>query len=327
MCIFVYTGKKGYNGVFYIGTPSTRGELLSVGLPDGTQVGYIHDPQGRRIAKTINGAIVEKYLWEGLTCLLAVFDGSDTLLMRFEYADDRMPFKMNKNGTTYYLTYDQVGSLRLVTDITGNIVKRLDYDTFGNVLSDSDPAFEVPFGFAGGLYDPDTKLVRFGYRDYDPEVRRWTAKDPIFFGGGDTDLYGYVLNDPINMIDPTGEFGVLITILVAAVEAATTIGGGIALTEVSAITATAAIAATTAAVGTTAYMMSQSSGNFQKMQQGNNKHFKRVFNDAVREIEKQTGKLTDDQIRQLHDRITKQGVDFWDIVGEGLDMFGKPCSW
>ena len=53
-------------------------------------------------------------------------------------------------------------------------------------------------------YDRDTGLVRFGYRDYDPETGRWTAKDPIGFAGGDTDLYGYCLNDPVNLIDPYG---------------------------------------------------------------------------------------------------------------------------
>ena len=46
--------------------------------------------------------------------------------------------------------------------------------------------------------------MRFGYRDYDPDVGRWTAKDPIGFAGGDTDLYGYCLNDPVNWIDPIG---------------------------------------------------------------------------------------------------------------------------
>jgi len=59
-------------------------------------------------------------------------------------------------------------------------------------------------GFAGGLYDPDTQLTRFGYRDYDAQTGKWTAKDPIRFNGGDVNLYGYVLGDPVNFVDPEG---------------------------------------------------------------------------------------------------------------------------
>ena len=56
------------------------------------------------------------------------------------------------------------------------------------------------------MHDRDTGLVRFGYRDYDPDIGRWTAKDPISFAGEDTDLYGYVLNNPVNRVDPHGLF-------------------------------------------------------------------------------------------------------------------------
>ena len=192
---------------------SSRGELLGVALPDGTLIEYIYDPLGRRIAKRINGTIMEKYLWQGMTRLLAVYDESDNLVMRFQYADGRMPYAMTRSGSTYYMTYDQVGTLRLVADAYGNVVKRIDYDSFGNVILDTEPSFEIPFGFAGGLYDRDTGLVRFGYRDYDPDIGRWTAKDPIFFAGGDTDLYGYCLNDPVNLIDVMGlasEFGYML---------------------------------------------------------------------------------------------------------------------
>ncbi len=162
---------------------------------------------GRRIAKRINGTIVEKYLWSGRIRLLAVFDGNDNLIMRFNYADERVPYSMEYLGQTYYLMYDQIGSLRAVVDSSGLIVKRIDYDSFGNIILDSDPSFRIPIGFAGGLYDADTGLVRFGVRDYDPAIGRWTAKDPIDFGGGDLNLYGYVLNDPVRFIDPFGFWG------------------------------------------------------------------------------------------------------------------------
>ena len=92
--------------------------------------------------------------------------------------DESMPYKMTYNTKTYYLKYNQVGTLKAVSKEDGTIVKKIEYDTFGNVLSDSNKTLKVPFGFAGGLYDPDTKLTRFGYRDYDAGTGKWTAKDP-----------------------------------------------------------------------------------------------------------------------------------------------------
>ncbi|MDH3227374.1 MAG: RHS repeat-associated core domain-containing protein, partial [Thermoleophilia bacterium] len=74
-----------------------------------------------------------------------------------------------------------------------------------------------PFAFAGGLYDPQTGLTRFGARDYDPITGRWTAKDPLLFAGGDSNLYSYALQDPVNLTDPAG-YAVLDSILQAAVD-------------------------------------------------------------------------------------------------------------
>jgi RHS repeat-associated protein len=202
---------------------SSTGELQRVTLPDDTLIEYINDPLGRRVAKKVNGAIEERYLWLNQTTLLAVYDGAGNLRQRFEYADDRVPYAMTQGGITYYLAYDQVGSLRLITDNAGNSIKRVDYDSFGNIISDSNPSFAIPFGFAGGLHDPDTKLVRFGYRDYMPEIGKWTAKDPILFAGGDSNLYGYVANDPVNWVDPYGLapgdlFGTMTDAAIAAID-------------------------------------------------------------------------------------------------------------
>ena len=54
----------------------------------------------------------------------------------------------------------------------------MDYDEYGQVLVDTNPGFQ-PFGFARGLYDPATGLVRFGARDCDADSGRWYCKAPI----------------------------------------------------------------------------------------------------------------------------------------------------
>ncbi len=193
-------------------TYSTLGALTDVEMPDGTTIKYHQNALNQRVAKEVNGTITERYLWLNLTTLLATYDGEDNLVQRFEYADSRMPMAMTYKNKKYYLHYDQVGTLRAVTNHKSKIIKEIIYDTYGNILNDSNPTFKVPFGFAGGLYDSDTKLTRFGYRDYDAYTGKWTAKDPIGFAGGDTNLYGYVLGDPINFVDPTGEFAWFIPI-------------------------------------------------------------------------------------------------------------------
>jgi len=179
---------------------SSRGELLRVILPDGRTVEYVNDALGRRVAKKVNGTVVEKYLWAGLTGLLAVYDGNGNLKYRFEGP------KMMKDGATYYLVGDQVGTVKAVVDTTGTVVKRLTYDSFGNILpnGDSNPSFTIPITFAGGLCDSYTGLIHFGFRDYDPETGRWTAKDPIGFAGGNINLYGYCLSNPVSFADPVG---------------------------------------------------------------------------------------------------------------------------
>lgn len=123
----------------------------------------------------------------------------------FVYGDSTLaPLYFLKGGVKYRIVADHLGSPRLVVNsTTGEIVQRIDYDAFGAVTADSNPGFQ-PFGFAGGLYDADTGLVRFGARDCDAAAGRWTAKDPLGLGGGATNLYAYAGNDPVNRLDPRG---------------------------------------------------------------------------------------------------------------------------
>ena len=181
------------------------GNLKSVTLPDGKQIEYVIDGRNRRIGKKVNGTLVQGFLYQGRLRPVVELDGTGSVVSRFVYATrSNVPDYMIKAGVTYRIVTDHLGSPRLVIDVaTGTVAQRMDYDEFGQVLSDTNPGFQ-PFGFAGGIYDRDTKLVRFGARDYDAEIGRWTAKDPIRFAGGDGNLYAYVLNNPINLLDPSG---------------------------------------------------------------------------------------------------------------------------
>jgi RHS repeat-associated protein len=90
-----------------------------------------------------------------------------------------------------------------VNTVTGAVAQRIEYDEFGVVLSDSNPGFQS-LGFAGGQYDSDTGFVKFGAREYSPELGRWVSRDPSLFRGG-FNLYGYADGDPVNKIDVDGK--------------------------------------------------------------------------------------------------------------------------
>lgn len=186
-------------------TYDALGNLTAVALPGGPAVSYVIDGLNRRIGRRLNGVFVQGFLYQDGLNIVGELDGANQLVSRFVYADrDDVPAFMFKGGDTFRIIADRLGSVRLVVNaVTGAIAQRLDYDAFGNVLLDSNPGFQ-PFGFAGGHYDPDTKLVRFGARDYDPAIGRWTAKEPLLFSGLETNLYAYAGNDPVNFFDPEG---------------------------------------------------------------------------------------------------------------------------
>lgn len=177
-------------------------------LPDGTVLDYLVDARGRRIGKKRNGQLENGWLYDGQLRIVAELDGNGTVTSRFVYGTlGHSPDTMVRGGVTYRFVHDSLGSVRLVINAaTGAIAQRIDYDEWGNVRADSASGFQ-PFGFAGGLHDGDLKLVRFGARDYDPVAGRWTSKDPIGFRGNDLNLYAYVSDRPIDLVDPAGLLG------------------------------------------------------------------------------------------------------------------------
>ncbi|HAS90340.1 MAG TPA: RHS repeat-associated core domain-containing protein, partial [Desulfovibrio sp.] len=147
-------------------------------MPDGRCIAYTIDPEGRRIAKSINGKVVESYLWHDFTTLVAVEDNYGNR-KEFAYDDDGDPIAMRFNESMYYFAADQVGTVYIVANTEGNEVKRIIRDSFGNKIIDTNERMDISLGFAAGLHDTETGLVHFGFREYDPSIGRFIQPDPL----------------------------------------------------------------------------------------------------------------------------------------------------
>ena len=181
-----------------------HGELLTTTVGSST-VTYQYDALGRRVSRTSSSG-TRQYWYTDLAnpfLLTAVRDEAGSLTTLY-YDEQNLLFALERGGARYVVGSDQVGTPRVVIDTGGAVVKQVDYDSLGALVSDSNPGFDLPIGFAGGIPDATTHLVRFGLRDYDPATGRWTARDPALFDGSPLNLYIYANNNPISLRDPSG---------------------------------------------------------------------------------------------------------------------------
>jgi len=172
-------------------------------LPDGRVAEYVYDPFGRRIEKNVNGAVV-KYLYDNED-IIAEYGSSGEL--RTEYVHGigiDEPLMMARNGENYFYHTDGLGSITALTDQSGATVQRYEYDSFGEIISVSDPSFIQPYTYTAREYDPETGLYYYRARYYDAEIGRFMSEDPIGFESGDINLYRYGGNNPANKTDPSG---------------------------------------------------------------------------------------------------------------------------
>ncbi|HTR51677.1 MAG TPA: RHS repeat-associated core domain-containing protein [Kofleriaceae bacterium] len=202
------------------------GALATATTPTAT-IAYTTDPLGRRLERFKNGKPTAGYIYDDddLHPVEQVDPVQSVVTSVFVYgARHDVPDYMLRGGHRYRIVSDVRGSVRLVIDAdSGAIAQQLDYDAFGAVIADSNPGFQ-PFGFSGGLYDPDTGLVHFGAREYDPASGRFLTLDPSGLEGG-LDPYLYANGDPINCVDPTGHFWQF----VASIAVGAAIEGGLEL--------------------------------------------------------------------------------------------------
>jgi RHS repeat-associated protein len=191
-----------------------------------TQSGDVFD---RRIGKSVdsNGdgvaEKVERFVLDGDHIALT-FDGDGNQTERFLHGAriDEVIAQENASGEVLWALTDNLGSVRVLLDNDGNVVNQITYDAFGNITVESNPDVNFRFGYTGRELDSETGLYYYRSRYYDPAVGQFINEDTIGFAGGDSNLYRYTFNSPLNYRDPDGK---LVWAIPVAVGTAIVFGG------------------------------------------------------------------------------------------------------
>ena len=168
--------------------------------PDGVTVTYKYDAFGRRVQRTPSSGVSTSYIYDGQEVVKDLnSDGSTVEYLNGVGIDNKVRQESSTAGVHYYQV-DHLGSTRALTDASGNVVERVSYDSFGNGTG----SVRTRYGYTGRERDELTGLYYYRARWYDAQVGRFISEDPIGFNGRDVNLYVYVRNNPVNLIDPEG---------------------------------------------------------------------------------------------------------------------------
>jgi RHS repeat-associated protein len=175
-------------------------------------VGYTYDAYNRRIAKSIDAdgsgpatAVTEQMVYDRDNIALT-FDGQGTVTHQYLFGPgvDRVLADETQTSINWSLV-DNLGTVRDVIDSNGIVLNHLTYDSFGQVISETNSNIDFRYGYTGRERDEETGLDYYRTRYYDSVVGRFISEDTIGFKGGDTNLYRYVSNSPISNTDPFGQ--------------------------------------------------------------------------------------------------------------------------
>ena len=175
-----------------------------------------YDPDGNRIYKSSTLTGTRKYIIDPvgkLSTILLEIDTSDSSIAKtYIYANEQVIAQHNgdTSANRYFCLADRIGSIRQVVDVNGNVVARYTFDPFGEAFATEVHEFITnAFRFTGQYFDAETGQYYMRARQYDPSIGRFTTRDPVtgnFKDPMSLHPYLYCMNDPINHLDPTGEF-------------------------------------------------------------------------------------------------------------------------
>ena len=181
-----------------------RNRLVKVEMPSQT-VEYGYDVLDRRISKTVGG-VTTGFVYDGDDVLLEFENSSLDKRYLHGVGIDQVLAQEEAGEMLWHLS-DHLGTVRDLVNSDGEVVNHLTYDSFGNVVDETDDTVDSRYLFTGREFDDEIGLYYYRARYYDGSTGRFISEDPIGFNGGDANLYRYVGNNSTNFVDPTGERG------------------------------------------------------------------------------------------------------------------------
>jgi RHS repeat-associated protein len=177
-------------------------QMTGVTLPGGGTVTFKYDPFGRRIYKSSSsGTTIFAYDED---TLVETVNSSGAVVSRYLSSDEvDEPLEESTSGAAGFFEEDGLGSISSLTNSSASVLNSYTYDSLGNLMHSSGSASN-PFGYTGREFDPETGLYYYRARYYDPSSGRFTSEDPLLFGGGGSNFYSYVENEPVDETDPFG---------------------------------------------------------------------------------------------------------------------------
>ncbi len=191
----------------------------SVGGQPTQVVEFTYDALNRRIAKKVDATpadavdgTITYFVYDGSDVLVELFDADGsgpapaTKSMRYLHgpAVDQVLAQEDASGNVQWMLTDHLGTVHDLVNNSGAVVNHLKYDSYGNVISESNPSVKTRYRFTGREFDAETGLQYYRARYYDAAIGRFISEDPIGLSAGDVNMYRYVGNIPISATDPEG---------------------------------------------------------------------------------------------------------------------------
>ncbi|MDG0888491.1 RHS repeat-associated core domain-containing protein [Acholeplasma manati] len=198
---------------------------------------YKYNDQGIRTQKTTgtcSGSKTTKYTLSGNLVIMESWGTNVNQKIYYTYDVDGSLISFEYNNNEYFYIRNLQGDIIKIIDINGNVLVTYSYDAFGNTLNTTDTSgislsIINPYRYRGYRYDLETGFYYLQSRYYNPQIGRFISPDSINYlnpmSNSGENLYTYTANNPVNLIDPDGNFA--ISAIIIGLGIAALIGAGI----------------------------------------------------------------------------------------------------